>query len=222
MKILIVEDTLELAHSLKSFFRLEKNQVEIAVDLEEAKHFLSVSHFDMILLDITLPDGDGRDFLRALRNSNNNVPVIVMTARSEISDRIDLLDIGADDYIVKPFDFAEIEARCRAVLRRHRGQDQLALSFGGVTLFPLMAELEKNGVRVSLRNRELRLLEIFFNSPDIIFSKEQLTDRLFSISEEISENAIEVYVGRARKKLIGSNTEIETVRGMGYRLKING
>ena len=222
MKILIVEDTSELAHSLKSFFRLEKNQVEIAVDLEEAKHFVSVSHFDMILLDITLPDGDGRDFLRALRNSNNNVPVIVMTARSEISDRIDLLDIGADDYIVKPFDFAEIEARCRAVLRRHRGQDQLALSFGGVTLFPLMAELEKNGVRVSLRNRELRLLEIFFNSPDIIFSKDQLTDRLFSISEEISENAIEVYVGRARKKLSGSNTEIETVRGMGYRLKING
>lgn len=222
MKILIVEDTLELAHSLKSFFRLEKNQVEIAVDLEEAKHFVSVSHFDMILLDIMLPDGDGRDFLRALRNSNNNVPVIVMTARSEISDRIDLLDIGADDYIVKPFDFAEVEARCRAVLRRHRGQDQLALSFGGVTLFPLMAELEKNGVRVSLRNRELRLLEIFFNSPDIIFSKDQLTDRLFSISEEISENAIEVYVGRARKKLSGSNTEIETVRGMGYRLKING
>ena len=222
MKILIVEDTSELAHSLKSFFRLEKNQVEIAVDLEEAKHFVSISHFDMILLDIMLPDGDGRDFLRALRNSNNNVPVIVMTARSEISDRIDLLDIGADDYIVKPFDFAEIEARCRAVLRRHRGQDQLALSFGGVTLFPLMAELEKNGVRVSLRNRELRLLEIFFNSPDIIFSKDQLTDRLFSISEEISENAIEVYVGRARKKLSGSNTEIETVRGMGYRLKING
>ena len=222
MKILIVEDTLELAHSLKSFFSLEKNQVEIAVDLEEAKHFVSVSHFDMILLDIMLPDGDGRDFLRELRNSNNNVPVIVMTARSEISDRIDLLDIGADDYIIKPFDFAEIEARCRAVLRRHRGQDQLALSFGGVTLFPLMAELEKNGVRVSLRNRELRLLEIFFNSPDIIFSKDQLTDRLFSISEEISENAIEVYVGRARKKLIGSNAEIETVRGMGYRLKING
>ena len=222
MKILIVEDTSELAHSLKSFFRLEKNQVEIAVDLEEAKHFVSVSHFDMILLDMMLPDGDGRDFLRALRNSNNNVPVIVMTARSEISDRIDLLDIGADDYIVKPFDFAEIEARCRAVLRRHRGQDQLALSFGGVTLFPLMAELEKNGVRVPLRNRELKLLEIFFNSPDIIFSKDQLTDRLFSISEEISENAIEVYVGRARKKLIGSNTEIETVRGMGYRLKMNG
>ena len=221
MKVLIVEDTAELAEALKLFFKLEKNYVEVAGDLFEARHFASVTYFDMILLDIMLPDGDGRDFLRFLRASNNNVPVIVMTARSEISDRVDLLDIGADDYIVKPFDFAEIEARCRAVLRRHRGQDQLALSFGEVTLYPLLAELEKNGKRTSLRNRELRLLEIFFNSPGIIFSKEQLTDRLFSISEEISENAIEVYVGRARKKLIDSNVQIETVRSMGYRLREN-
>ena len=221
MKVLIVEDTAELAEALKLFFRLEKNYVEVAGDLFEARHFASVTYFDIILLDIMLPDGDGRDFLRFLRASNNNVPVIVMTARSEISDRVDLLDIGADDYIVKPFDFAEIEARCRAVLRRHRGQDQLALSFGEVTLYPLLAELEKNGKRTSLRNRELRLLEIFFNSPGIIFSKEQLTDRLFSISDEISENAIEVYVGRARKKLIDSNVQIETVRSMGYRLKEN-
>lgn len=221
MKVLIVEDTAELAEALKLFFKLEKNYVEVAGDLFEARHFASVTYFDMILLDIMLPDGDGRDFLRFLRASNNNVPVIVMTARSEISDRVDLLDIGADDYIVKPFDFAEIEARCRAVLRRHRGQDQLALSFGEVTLYPLLAELEKNGKRTSLRNRELRLLEIFFNSPGIIFSKEQLTDRLFSISEEISENAIEVYVGRARKKLIDSNVQIETVRSLGYRLKEN-
>ena len=221
MKVLIVEDTAELAEALKLFFKLEKNYVEVAGDLFEARHFASVTYFDMILLDIMLPDGDGRDFLRFLRASNNNVPVIVMTARSEISDRVDLLDIGADDYIVKPFDFAEIEARCRAVLRRHRGQDQLALSFGEVTLYPLLAELEKNGKRTSLRNRELRLLEIFFNSPGIIFSKEQLTDRLFSISDEISENAIEVYVGRARKKLIDSNVQIETVRSLGYRLKEN-
>ena len=221
MKVLIVEDTAELAEALKLFFKLEKNYVEVAGDLFEARHFASVTYFDMILLDIMLPDGDGRDFLRFLRASNNNVPVIVMTARSEISDRVDLLDIGADDYIVKPFDFAEIEARCRAVLRRHRGQDQLALSFGEVTLYPLLAELEKNGKRTSLRNRELRLLEIFFNSPGIIFSKEQLTDRLFSISDEISENAIEVYVARARKKLIDSNVQIETVRSMGYRLKEN-
>ena len=193
----------------------------MAHDLSEAKHFASVTHFDIILLDIMLPDGDGRDFLRAIRSKNNNTPVIVMTARSEISDRIDLLDIGADDYIIKPFEFAELEARCRAVLRRHSGQDQLALNYGNATLYPLIAMLEVHDQKSSLRNRELRLLEIFFNSPEIIFSKEQLTDRLFSISEEVTDNAIEVYVGRVRKKLNNTNLKIETVRGIGYRLHVD-
>jgi two-component system response regulator TctD len=193
----------------------------MAHDLSEAKHFASVTHFDIILLDIMLPDGDGRDFLRAIRAKNNNTPVIAMTARSEISDRIDLLDIGADDYIIKPFEFAELEARCRAVLRRHSGQDQLALNYGNVTLYPLIAMLKVHDQKISLRNRELRLLEIFFNSPEIIFSKEQLTDRLFSISEEVTDNAIEVYVGRVRKKLNNTNLKIETVRGIGYRLHVD-
>ena len=221
MKVLLIEDTKELADSLRLFFELEKNHVEMAHDLYEAKHFASVTHFDIILLDIMLPDGDGRDFLRTIRSKNNNTPVIVMTARSEISDRIDLLDIGADDYIIKPFEFAELEARCRAVLRRHSGQDQLALNYGNATLYPLIAMLEAYGEKTSLRNRELRLLEIFFNSPEIIFSKEQLTDRLFSISEEVTDNAIEVYVGRVRKKLHNTNLQIETVRGIGYRLHVN-
>ena len=193
----------------------------MAHDLSEAKHFASVTHFDIILLDIMLPDGDGRDFLRAIRAKNNNTPVIAMTARSEISDRIDLLDIGADDYIIKPFEFAELEARCRAVLRRHSGQDQLALNYGNVTLYPLIAMLKVHDQKISLRNRELRLLEIFFNSPEIIFSKEQLTDRLFSISEEVTDNAIEVYIGRVRKKLNNTNLKIETVRGIGYRLHVD-
>ena len=141
-----------------------------------------------------------------------------MTAKSEIADRIDVLDIGADDYIVKPFEFAELEARCRAVLRRHKGQNQTKLSFGSVNLFPLLAILEFNGKKQNLRNRELRLLEVFFNAPKILHSKEQLTDRLFSISEDVTDNAIEVYVARIRKKLVNSGLEISTVRGLGYRL----
>ena len=221
LKVLIVEDTKKLASSLRSFLEMENNDVEIAEELSEARHFVSVTHFDMILLDIMLPDGDARDFLRNLRAKNVNIPVIVMTARSEISDRVDLLDIGADDYIVKPFEFAELEARSRAVLRRHRGQDQLALTYGDLTLHPLLALLETMDARITLRNRELRLLEIFFNSPDIILSKEQLTDRLFPISEVVTDNAIEVYVGRLRKKLANSQVEIETVRGIGYRLRAN-
>ena len=193
--------------------------MEIASEISEATHLVSITHFDMILLDIMLPDGDGRTFLKNLRASNNNVPVIVMTARSEISERIDLLDIGADDYIIKPFEFSELEARCRAVLRRQSGQNQLALTFGNVQVLPLLAIMKIGNNQITLRNRELRLLEIFFNSPEIIFAKEQLTDRLFSITEDVAENAIEVYVARVRKKMENSNIYIETVRGIGYRLR---
>ena len=145
-----VEDaeTTIIKHSLE----LESNHVEIAGDLSIASDFVSVTHFDIILLDIMLPDGDGRDFLRSIRAKNNNVPVIVMTARSEISDRVDLLDIGADDYIIKPFEFVELEARCRAVLRRHRGQDQQSLNFGNVVVYPSTVNEFDDGKLI--RNRE--------------------------------------------------------------------
>ena len=221
MKVLIVEDTVELARALRDFFALGGHSADIAGDLSSAQDYLSVSHFDMVLLDIMLPDGDGRGLLKSIRKRDDSIPIIVMTAKSEISDRIDVLDIGADDYIVKPFEFAELEARCRAVLRRQKGQNQTKLSYGSVSLFPLLATLEFKNKQQNLRNRELRLLEIFFNNPEMIRSKEQLTDRLFSLSEEVTDNTIEVYVGRVRKKLQDSDIGIETVRGIGYRLRKN-
>jgi len=220
MKVLIVEDTVELARALRDFFTLGGHSADIAGDLSSAQDYLSVSHFDMVLLDIMLPDGDGRGLLKSIRKRDDSIPIIVMTAKSEISDRIDVLDIGADDYIVKPFEFAELEARCRAVLRRQKGQNQTKLSYGSVSLFPLLATLEFKNKQQNLRNRELRLLEIFFNNPEMIHSKEQLTDRLFSLSEEVTDNTIEVYVGRVRKKLVGSGLEIITMRGLGYRLRL--
>ena len=220
MKVLIVEDTVELARALRDFFALSGHSADIAGDLSSAQDYLSVSHFDMVLLDIMLPDGDGRGLLKSIRKRDDSIPIIVMTAKSEISDRIDVLDIGADDYIVKPFEFAELEARCRAVLRRQKGQNQTKLSYGSVSLFPLLATLEFKNKQQNLRNRELRLLEIFFNNPEMIHSKEQLTDRLFSLSEEVTDNTIEVYVGRVRKKLVGSGLEIITMRGLGYRLRL--
>lgn len=220
MKVLIVEDTVELARALRDFFALGGHSADIAGDLSSAQDYLSVSHFDMVLLDIMLPDGDGRGLLKSIRKRDDSIPIIVMTAKSEISDRIDVLDIGADDYIVKPFEFAELEARCRAVLRRQKGQNQTKLSYGPVSLFPLLATLEFKNKQQNLRNRELRLLEIFFNNPEMIHSKEQLTDRLFSLSEEVTDNTIEVYVGRVRKKLVGSGLEIITMRGLGYRLRL--
>lgn len=218
MKALIIEDSLELANSLVNFFKIDGHVTDHAEDLETAEEHISVSKFDIVLLDIMLPDGDGRDFLKKIRKKNNNVPVIVMTAKTEISDKVDLLDIGADDYIIKPFDKSELEARCRAVLRRQSGQNQIKLEFANTIVYPLIAKIEVNGQTKTLRNRELRLLEIFYNSPEIIFSKDQLSDRMFSISEIISENAIEVYIGRIRKKLEGGDAKIETARGIGYKL----
>jgi len=218
MKTLIIEDTKKLADTLQKFFSMNGNNADISYNLEDAYHYVEITHYDIILLDIMLPDGDGRDFLQKLRKKNNLTPIIVMTAKFEISDKVDILDLGADDYIIKPFEFIEFEARCRAVLRRKNNNYQHTLAFGNVNLFPQTATIEINGHSQSLRNRELRILEIFFNSPNIIFSKNQITDRIFSISDIVSENTIEVYVARIRKKIEKSNVILETMRGIGYKL----
>ena len=160
----------------------------------------------------------GATFSGRERRSGRDTPIIVMTARAEVSDRVDVLDLGADDYVTKPFDFAELEARCRAVLRRRGNALQTVQHFAGMTFNPLNASVSVGGELRELRNRELRLLEILLAAPERIFSKAQICDRLFSYAESVTDNAIEVYVARLRKKLEGSGARIETVRGLGYRL----
>lgn len=218
MRFLLVEDNAQLAKAVADRFALDGHAIDCATDLETARACIETASYDLILLDIMLPDGDGRDFLKTHRRAAKRTPVIVLTARSEISDRVGLLDLGADDYITKPFDFSELEARCRAVLRRQGGTAQNTKSFAGVILDSMTGTLDTGSRVETLRNRELRLLEVFFASPGQIFSKSHLMDRLFSFSDDVSENAIEVYVGRLRKKLEGSNARIETVRGLGYRM----
>lgn len=218
MRFLLVEDNEELARALVKRFALEGHVVDHVASLEDAEHSVRTLSYDMILLDIMLPDGDGREFLRTHRAAANRTPVIVLTARSEVSDRVSLLDLGADDYITKPFDFAELEARTRAVFRRLGGTAENLKEFEGVIFDPTSGRIRVGVAQELLRNRELRLLEVFFNAPGQIFSKSHLMDRLFSLSDDVSENAIEVYVGRLRKKLEASNARIETVRGVGYRL----
>jgi len=137
---------------------------------------------------------------------------------SQVSDRIGSLDLGADDYVTKPFDHAELEARCRAVLRRKSGNAKTTVEVGGIVFDPVAGHLSAGGEAVSLRNRELRLLELFLSAPGQIFSKNKLADRLFSYDEDVSENAIEVYIGRLRKHLSASDLRITTLRGLGYRL----
>ena len=218
MRFLLVEDNGELAAALAARLDLDGHAVDQAGTLAEAADCLACAGYDLILLDITLPDGDGRDFLARHRRAEHQTPVIVMTARSAVSDRVDALDTGADDYITKPFDFAELEARCRAVLRRRGGAAQTLRRYADVVFDPLAATLSVGDDLRDLRSREMRLFELFVSAPGRILSKEHLCDRLFSFSEPVSDNAIEVYVGRLRKKLAGSRARIETVRGLGYRL----
>ena len=192
--------------------------IDHASNLEDASAFVATGQYDLILLDIMLPDGDGRSFLQQHRASDIDTPVIVLTARSQVSDRIGSLDLGADDYVTKPFDHAELEARCRAVLRRKSGYAKTTIEIGGVAFDPVAGHLTVRGEAVNMRNRELRLLELFLNAPGQIFSKNKLADRLFCYDDDVSENAIEVYIGRLRKHLSASNLRITTLRGLGYRL----
>lgn len=218
MRFLLIEDNTDLANAIASRMRLDGHVIDHASKLADAAAFVATGDYDLILLDIMLPDGDGRAFLQEHRASDLDTPVIVLTARSQVSDRIGSLDLGADDYVTKPFDHAELEARCRAVLRRKSGNTKTTLEVGGVLFDPVAGHLTVRGNTVTLRNRELRLLELFLNAPGRIFSKHKLADRLFSYDDDVSENAIEVYVGRLRKHLKPSGLKITTLRGLGYRL----
>ncbi|MDA5095623.1 response regulator transcription factor [Aliiroseovarius sp. KMU-50] len=218
MKFLLVEDNQELANAICSRMQMDGHVIDHAAVLSDAVAFSETGEYDLILLDIMLPDGDGRSFLKRHRDSQMDTPVIVLTARSQVSDRISMLDLGADDYVTKPFDHEELQARCRAVLRRKSGAAQTVMTLGDVSFDPVAGHLVVAGSPRTLRNRELRLLELFFNAPGQIFPKHKLFDRLFSYDDDVSENAIEVYIGRLRKHLEGSSLAITTLRGLGYRL----
>ena len=218
MRYLLVEDNLELAEAVVNRLVLDGHAVDHADCLASAEDCLAAARYDLILLDVMLPDGDGREFLERSR-AHLETPVIVLTARAQVSDRVGALDQGADDYITKPFDFSELEARCRAVLRRRGGSAKNQITLGDAIFDPLAGTISHNGNTVDLRNREIRLLEVFARNPGHILSKTQLMDRLFSYDAEVTENAIEVYVGRLRRRIEGMGLRIETVRGLGYRME---
>ncbi len=221
MRLLLVEDNEDLGDALERHFRADGHAVDWARTAPEAEDYLRAggSDYDLVVLDIMLPGGDGRQILQQIRSKESDLPVLVLTARSQVTDRVHLLDLGADDYMTKPFDVAELDARCRAVVRRRHGVAQSLVQVGALEFDAAASSVTAAGQPLDLRSRELRLLEVLLSSPGQVFSKAQLMDKLFGLAEDASENAIEVYIGRLRRKICNGGVVIETVRGLGYRLR---
>ncbi|MFU1479452.1 response regulator [Roseovarius sp. C7] len=219
MRLLLVEDTVDVADAIVASFGHRGDAVDHVTCAEDAESALSVQDYDVIILDIGLPDGLGTDVLGSLRNRGQPTPVLMLTARSDIEDRVAALDKGADDYLVKPFDLRELHARVRAMIRRQDVDRSGMIEFGDITFDPAGLTVEIKGNPVSLTRREFNVLEILLANRERVVPKEKLLDRMYSFNDEdVSPNAVELYVGRLRKKLCDSQVTIKTLRGLGYQL----
>ncbi|KQB12906.1 response regulator transcription factor [Rhodobacter capsulatus] len=216
MRILIVEDDAVLGAAVRDQVAADGHSVDWAMRLDQAADALAVAAYDLILLDLMLPDGRGIPFLKTLRTQGVATPVIILTALDQVSDRIEGLNAGADDYLVKPFDLAELTARIGSVARRYAGNPNPVLKLGELEIDLAARDLRRAGKAVALTAREWALFELLLSRPGQIFPKRDLEDRLYSFDDEIGSNTLEVHVSRLRKKL-GARV-IETERGLGYRL----
>ncbi len=219
MRLLLLEDDVDVAEAIAASFLRRGDAIDCVGSVAGAEDVLAVNEYDVAVLDINLPDGSGTDVLRALRRQGRSTPVLMLTARMEIEDRVGALDLGADDYLVKPFDLRELHARVRALGRR-KGEDRSGVvQFGRLTLDPAGQVATCDGSPLALTRREFSLLEALMVNRTRIMPKERLFDRMFTMDEEeVGLNAIETYVARLRRKLEGSGVAIRTLRGLGYQL----
>ena len=216
MRVLLVEDDTVLGAGVRDQIKAEGHSVDWVTRLDEAGDYIAAASYDLVLLDLMLPDGRGLPFLQALRKKGDVTPVIILTALDQISDRIAGLNAGADDYLVKPFDLAELSARLAAVARRYTGNPNPLVELGDLEVDLAAKSVRRGGKLLALTAREWVLFEGFVQHPGQIISKAQLEERLYAFDIEIESNTIEVHISRLRKKL--GREKIETVRGMGYRL----
>jgi two-component system, OmpR family, response regulator QseB len=214
MRLLLVEDDPMLGDAVQRVLHQEFFTVDWVLDGEEAELALDTFPYDLMLLDLGLPGKNGLDILHDLRKRKVSMPVIILTARDAISDRIAGLDSGADDYLVKPFDPDELAARIRALLRRREGRIEPLITFGLFTLNPATHELYCQEKLIRLSFREFSLISLLLERPGATVSREQLEHRLYGWNEEVESNTIEVHIHNMRKKL-GHNL-IRTIRGVGY------
>ncbi len=214
MRLLLVEDDPMIGASVQKGLRQDGFAVDWVRDGPTAELAVANESYALILLDLGLPKKDGLDVLATLRQRGNTTPVLVLTARDAVADRVKGLDSGADDYLVKPFDLDELAARIRALLRRQAGRAEPVIRHGELTLNPSTHEATLRGQALVLTAREFALLEALLERPGVILSRAQLEERLYGWGEEIESNAVEVYVHSLRKKL-GADF-IRNVRGVGY------
>ena len=220
MKVLVIEDDATLGRALQEFLSNHDYATDWLADGERALSALKNYTYDLIVLDLNLPGVDGIEVLRTLRADGNPVPVLILTARDNLADRVAGLDAGADDYLTKPFELAELAARVRALARRHNGNAQSLIEFGSLTFDGVHRELRVAGQRLALSVRELSVLEMLLLRPEKIVTKQQIVQKLSVIDADFSENAVEVYIYRLRKRLEGVGVAIQTVRGFGYSLEL--
>jgi DNA-binding response OmpR family regulator len=214
MRVLLVEDDRLIAEGVRTGLRQEDHAVDWMRDGDSAEAALRTSKFDLVLLDLGLPGRDGIEVLESMRGRGDRTPVIIVTARDDVTDRIEGLDAGADDYIVKPFSLEEVAARMRSVTRRVAGRAEPVIEHNGIRLTPATRTAERDGVDVPLSGHEFAVLEALLQRPGTVLSRAQLEDRLYGWDSEIESNAVEVYIHGLRRKL-GADA-IRTLRGVGY------
>ena len=216
MRILLAEDDASQAESIKDWLELDGYSVDWVERGDHAILAVEQHQYDCILLDRGLPKASGDDILKTIRHRNSNTPVIFITAKDAIHDRVEGLDLGANDYLVKPFNLEELSARVRSQLRQHQTQVGQYLTFANLQLDPQAKTLTQAGQVINLTAKEFQILHKLMQKPEHILTREQLEESLYAWGEEIESNAIEVYIYQIRKKIGGQY--IKTIRGLGYRM----
>jgi len=222
MRILLVEDEVRLSQALVEIFQKNRYGVDAVYSGPDGLRYAQSGIYDVIILDIMLPGMDGLSVLRALREEKNSVPVLMLTAKDEIQDKVNGLDDGADDYMTKPFSTDELLARVRALSRRKGEVKEDVVTFGDLTLNRSTCELQKvNGGAVKLSLKELQIIELLYENPHQIIKKERIIEKIWGGDSDAEYNNVEVYMSFTRKKLafVGSGVEIKAVRGLGYELR---
>ena len=221
MRILIAEDEVEIARALKVLLEKNKCSVDIVHNGKDAWDYISQGKFDVVVLDIMMPEMDGLEVLRKMRDSHDATPVMLLTARSEIEDRVAGLNAGADDYLPKPFAASEFIARVKALGRRSLSYTESLISVGNTTLDCNRFELSAGDVSVRLNNKEYQLMELFMKHPRFVFSTEHIMEKIWGLDAEAGMDVVWTYIRFLRKKLkqLGASAEIKTVRGAGYSLE---